>query len=131
MQSLILSLESGESEFSGHEKHKVLPMEEYFPDEHRKQADFEVAPVVTEYLPLGQAEHTELPNVSLYIPASQGVHCSPFLPVNPLSHSQLISAMLPEGEVVAVGHVEHGAVPALLLYFPAAHSEQNPPFCPV
>jgi len=66
----------------------------------------------------GQAKHSALPAVSLYVPATHAVHSPPSGPVYPALHLQSVTLSLPAGELEYL--TDEAAVK--LLYLPAAQS---------
>ena len=81
-----------------------------------------------ELVPSGQSEHSPTPVAALYSPASHAVHASPFdVPFYPTTHSQSVSASLPDAELVPSGHSEHSPTPVVALYSPASHAVHSTP----
>ena len=70
-------------------------IEEYVPTPQFTQSPCVVAPVVVRYLPAPHATHVAEPGILLYFPAPQAVHCTPFGPVYPRLHRQLVEPVEP------------------------------------
>jgi hypothetical protein len=67
----------------------------YLPAPQSTQALATVAPVVVRYLPALQSRHMEAPVIILYFPASHAAHDTPFSPVYPRLHRQLVEPVEP------------------------------------
>jgi hypothetical protein len=76
----------------------------------------------------GQLEHSPVPVVDLYVPASHAEHATPSDPaVCPATQMQSPTESLPAPELVPDGHVEHAPVPVEDLYVPAPHAVHSAP----
>mmetsp|Transcript_22552 Transcript_22552/g.53457 ORF Transcript_22552/g.53457 Transcript_22552/m.53457 type:complete len:220 (-) Transcript_22552:324-983(-) len=92
--------------------------------------------------PGAHSTHTPGPGASLDVPGSHATHGPPSGPLNPASHTQCSTMVLPAGELLPSGHAEqlrapdpeyvpaphssHHPAPAPALYVPAAHSSHDP-----
>jgi Na+/citrate or Na+/malate symporter len=135
VQSVRVSLSSGELEFVGHTVH----------------CDWTLAPVDVRYVPVGQFVHGVVPVCTLYLPATHEEHAAPLSPVAPAVQVQSVRASLASDELEFVGHpvhcdwslapvdvryvpagqFVHGVFPVFTLYLPATHKEHGPPLSPV
>ena len=59
----------------------------------------------------GQLEHSALPAVSLYLPATHAVHSPPSGPVYPALHLQSVNVSLPAVELEFAGHAPTAPAP--------------------
>ena len=138
MQALRAPLPAGELEFPGQCVQDDAPSLEYLPVGqvlHDESPALECLPAahsvqaaadVDEYWPAWQVLHDELPLMALNLPTPQLKHVSPSLPVNPASHVQLLSVMLPTCELEFAGQAMQEELPIVSLYFPAAQCWQEP-----
>ena len=72
--------------------------EEYLPAPQFSQALATVAAVVVRYLPAPHATHEEGPVTILYFPSAHAVQLTPFGPVYPGLHRQLVESVEPLGD---------------------------------
>lgn len=116
----------------------VLPAGEVCPSEHDQQVTLAVAPVASEYVPMGHLEHRiapvcayvpathsvqgKEPELALNLPAVQLAHGPPLAPVKPSLQMQSVTTLLAEGETVLEGQLLHVVAPVPVKNFPATHS---------
>ena len=112
--------------FLGHSEHSALPSvlaNVLFG--HPMQDASEVAFSWGLYFPTPQSVHASGPVVFLYLPASQAWHSPLLAAVNPFSHVQFSSMVLPTAEVLLSGHGVHSDMPVSSAYFPASQTVQS------
>ena len=101
---------------------EIEPDGQYLPDdaEHATQVDEDDAPEVVEYLPTGQAIHSEEPVSFVYLPATHSTHVPPLGPNEPALHVQSSAESLPGSEYFPAMQSVHWEAPAVGEYLPAA-----------
>jgi hypothetical protein len=90
-----------------------------------------VKPTLPEYVFAAHSEQFHEPETILYSPALHAVHGSPFGPVNPALHEQLVIFTLASADHENAGHPVHAHAPVVFLYLPTSHSTHGPPPGPV
>ena len=79
--------------------HDGLSDHAYVPGEQSRQSEINVDPDDAACLPLSQTEHSELPTLSLYLPATHAVHVPPLGPEKPALQMQSVCLLLASGEL--------------------------------
>jgi hypothetical protein len=108
------ALPSTEEEFPGHSTHDAT----------------DAAAVAVLYKSTPQSVQGEEPTTFLYDPAAHAEHSPPSGPMNPILHTQLVSAVDPATDCEFTRHVEQEALPIRGLYVFTAHTEHVPPSGP-
>jgi acid stress-induced BolA-like protein IbaG/YrbA len=145
-QLVFRKLALGDCEFAGHTVQIIAPGVVLYVDTEHAEHTCPSGPqypalqiqAVTAVCPVAECPEFSLQAVQaaeplsvLYVPAAHAEHRSPYAPVYPALHRQLVWLVLPMAELEIEGQLEHWALPVVALYSPTTHTMHVPPSGPV